>query len=592
MGALTGSPEYIRARSQSLVDTFSTMLARNLQLIDHSAGCTDCATFIRAPLSDPEGYLVVEHEVSHNLFGTDLPLTDEFCRQIVEKLLRRAKIVPSSPQAAGYTQKLYDLVFHLWNILEDWRCCWLWSQLYPGGGSLLEQRWKDICKYDISEERAESDLLTYLSRRAGEVETPRASAEFQRCGRHMIRARNLVEGVDAEACLAITARLVDDIADELLDKYPPDRTVANKKKLDALSKAISGGPSGVDSASNPLGGKDLQHSSGRRKKVTAGQLGRIKQAIKASDDDSSEDVDGMTSFQAMLDYGASQMEERLEQARAQMSAPKCTKEEESKNLLTAALKAAKIPGSLVTPAHNLPRPTAAAARMRAHLEQVKMNVRLELHEDGDDLDIEAFIDARLSDELAEAELFYREVAESGMTLLILGDLSGSMLGMGLDLLEQAIADTAYACAPMDVDLHLWGFSDSVFVFTKVGSPRGVPGVRMGGTRMVEALDAALEWAKKETTSRGVILLTDGFPTSLRGRNTTGNALDDLKNVVTEMKADGIVLSILAIGNYPDVYDQGFGKGGYAMLPDLRSLAQALPETAKKLVEAFTLRGTR
>jgi hypothetical protein len=593
---MTGDPEYIKERSQSLVDTFSSLLAQNLKLEDFPYGCTDCETFIRAPLADPEGYLVVEHELSHNLFGTDLALTEAFRDKSVERLLRRAKIVSTHPDAEPYKAKLGTIIHHLWNVLEDHRVRWLWALLYPGGGDLLRQRWEDICKYDYEDAQAERDLLTYLSRRAAGVETDTASDEFKECGKHMIKAKNLVEGVDAESCLAITARLGDDIADELLDKYPPDKTEEAKQKLKALCSSISGSSGDSkghgDVEDNPIGGKDIAHPP-KKKRVTAGQMKRIQKVLTAKIDDELEEMDGISSFAALMQQGAEKMEVRLEEARQAMSAPKMSKEEENEEVLMMACRVAGAQGRFVEPTRKLPKPSRAAGQMKHRLNQVRMKKIRKLREEGDEIDIEAYIDAQLNDELYDGRFFRSTVTEAGFELLILGDVSGSMLGSGMNLLEQAIADTDFACGPpLRVNITMWTFSDIVFFYKKLGSPKGAQGQSHGMTNMVQALDIAYEWAKKAKGTRAVILMTDGLPTSLRGRRSTGNALDDLHAVIQEMRHDGVIMSVLALGpeDHRKYYDQGFGQGKYSLLSTLEGLIKALPKAAQQLVEAHIRKG--
>lgn len=595
LGPMTGEPEYIKSRSESLVNTFSSMLGKDFQLIDYPQGCTDCETFIRAPLSDPEGYLVVEHELSHNLFGTDLTLTEAFRVKAVERLLKRAKIISTHPDATPYKAKLDGLLHHLWNILEDHRVRWLWGLLYPGGGDLLRQRWEDICKYDYQDEHAEQDLLTYMTRIASGVETPNAPDEFKACGKAMSRAKNLVEGVDAESCLAITARLIDDIADELLDKYPPNKTEEAKQKLKALMKSMTrpaGSKNPEESDDNPMGGRDILPPP-KKKRPTAGQMKRIQQVLTAKLDDSREDMDGMSSFAALMQGGAEKMEVRLEEARQALSTPKLTKDEENEEILNMACRVTGSQGRFVTPTRKLPRPSRAGSQMKHNLNQVRMRKIRKLREEGDEIDIEAYIDAKMNHEEMEAPYFVDQSSESGFDLLIVGDVSGSMLGTGMNLLEQAIADTAYACGPpLKVHLALWTYSDIVFFFKKLGSPKAASGQAHGMTNMVQALDVAYEWAKKSKGTRAIIHMTDGLPTSLRGRNSTGNALEDLRAVIEEMRQDGIIMSTLALGpeHHRTHYDQAFGKGKYALLSTLKGLMDALPQAARQLVEAHIKKG--
>lgn len=594
LGPMGGTPDYLIERSESLIRSFSSLLGKEFRLENYAHGCTDCQTFIRAPFMDPELYLIVEHEISHPLFGTDLALTEAFRLKAVERLLKRAKMKAAHPDAAGYKKKLDQLVHHLWNILEDHRVRWLWAQLYPGGGELLRQRWHDISKFE-NVDNADTDLLTYLGRKAAGVETDTASDKFKACGKFMWRAKNLVEGVDAGACLAITARLIDDIADELLDKYPPNKTEENKQKLKALCGSVNPDPDDEENSgmNNPIGGRDIVDPPGRKKKPTAAQMKRVQQILTAKDTDENEHADGKSTFDAMLDAGGDRMEARLEAARVAMATPKLSKTEEKEDILQSACRVTGSQGKFVEPTQSLPSPSPTAYALGHHLQRVKMRKKRKLHDEGTEIDIEAFIAAKVNQELDEAKIFTKTTRESGMDLLLLADGSGSMLGTGLTLVDQAVADIEFACLPMKVKLNLWIFSDITYFLTKIGSSRRVQGLSHGLTNMVQALDVAYEWAKDAPSTRAIILMTDGMPTSLRGRRSTGNVLEDLHDTLTEMRQDSITLSVLAIGpeSSKDNYDAGFGEGKYALLPNISALRTALPNAAQQLVEAYIKKGS-
>jgi Mg-chelatase subunit ChlD len=320
---------------------------------------------------------------------------------------------------------------------------------------------------------------------------------------------------------------------------------------------------------------------------------RIQQVLTAKIDDSNEEMDGMSSFAALMQGGSDKMEVRLEQARQAMSAPKMSKAEENEEILNMACRVTGARGRFVTPTRKLPRAGRAGAQMKHDLNQVRMKKIRKLKDEGDDIDIEAYIDAVMNNEEMDAPYFVDKSTEAGFELLIIGDVSGSMLGHGMNMLEQAIADTAYACGPpLKVELTLWTYSDIVFFFKKLGSPKGATGQAHGMTNMVQALDVAYEWAKKAKNTRAIIHMTDGMPSSLRGRNSTGNTIQDLRAVIEEMRLDGIIMSTLALGpeHLRSVYDQGFGKGKYALLSNLPGLMKALPEAARQLVEAHIKKG--
>ena len=117
---------------------------------------------------------------------------------------------------------------------------------------------------------------------------------------------------------------------------------------------------------------------------------------------------------------------------------------------------------------------------------------------------------------------------------------------------------------------------------------------MNSTRTVEALDAAAEWARAARTTRAIILLTDGQPTSLRKRKSTGSAIGDLRALLEELRKDKIVLSILGIqSDYGRTdFDAVFGAKKYGEVSSFDALPTALAETAKVLVEAHLKKTTR
>lgn len=644
LGSMTGDRDYIRARSLSLVSTFSTLLGKNLRLVDGPVGMTDTESFIQVPLSDPEGYLVTEHELSHCLFGTDLGLTDAFRDRVVERLLRRAGIPRSHPDAAPYKSKLDKMVHHLWNIIEDHRCRWLWEQLYPGGGELLKQRWEDICKYEADPGKMEKDLVSHLSSIAAGVPNPLGPPEFQACNPYMEQAVRLVEGVDAAACLGIVGRMIDNIADELLDQYKPDlpqpqqqpssgtggqaqqsggqqpqtskggdkktqkKTQTQKKenqgrrkpgdgkkkeeqakqKLETLIGAISDKANNQPDKNDAIGSDSVCYNPAvpkAKQRPTAQQVKAANRILTARDNDENPDYEGMSSFDALIHKGASKMQQRLDEARKAMAEPKMTKSEEARTTLLGASKVAGIEGFFVTPQRDPRPPTELSHKVRKHLERVRMKRRSRMVEDGDEIDIPAYLGAKFNRELDGSKLFWETKQESGMELLLLIDVSGSMLGFGLDLMDLAISDVYHACKPLKVKLHLWGYSHYLYFFEKVGSPREVPGVSYGATHTVQALEVAAQWAKKSTSRRAIILITDGYPTTTRTHNSTGDIIGDLHNVLDEMRRDRITLSILAIGSNEKMYDRAFRKGKYSLLPNVGTLATALPNMAKVLVEA-------
>ena len=71
-------------------------------------------------------------------------------------------------------------------------------------------------------------------------------------------------------------------------------------------------------------------------------------------------------------------------------------------------------------------------------------------------------------------------------------------------------------------------------------------------------------------------------------------MKDFAAVLNEMRGEGIVLSVLAVGTeeYKDMYDLAFGKGQYGLVGTVLEMAKALPDAAKIMVEAHLKNTTR
>lgn len=600
LGAMAApSVEVNVERMENLVETFNKMLGVEIALQDEpTGGCTDCKTFIRVPFADPEAYLICEHELSH-LFGeTDLDLTKEFVTKAVERLLNRAKIPITSPDAIPYKGKLEKIVQTLWNVLEDWRCCSLWGEIYFGGASLLTQRWKDIAQHQ-REAEAKEDLVVYLMRSAAGFETDGAPPEFKACRPHMDKARGMVELVDNSACLAITARLIDDIADELLRQNPPPSSQNQNSPqqrglnaLTALGSAVKPPNSGPPKPSPPsteqgIGAPDVKPDQTNKNligsRVSASMMRQIRKLMTASDDDP--DQDGVTSFQKLVQAGAEKMNDRIAAAKAELGKNRKSEKEQSTEQLSDAANSCGIRATHVTPPHKLPKPSKNAGNVRRYLEQIRLEQERISSASGTRVNVQKIIQAKAAGNLGSMPLFQRKHEVGGMQLLILADVSGSMAGSGLEILDQAIADVEFSCKGLKVDLNLWTFSTDLYFFTKIGSVCAVPGMYMSLTNMVRALDTAIEWQKQGTGDRAVILMTDGMPTHLRGRKSSGSALDDLAAVMKEIRREGVVLSTLAIGGYIELFDKVFGAGRYGLVRNIEDLPAALTNAVKVIIEA-------
>lgn len=675
IGPLAGTPEEVMARAESLVATFSTLLGKDFDVRQGEGGCTDCETFIQIDPHDPEAYLVAEHELSHPMFGSDPGMGDIFIGKRAERLLQSAGIAPASEQGKAAKPELKALIHTTWNILEDWRCVSLWSELYPGGGELLQDRWRILADREHAEP-AKTDLMSYLIRKASGIETPEAPENFRNCGPHLDKAMSQVRGTDAVSCLAILGRLIDDIGNELLGDPPsPTPPPSPSSGGDPQNQQGPGTPQKSKGQGPPPPGskKEKEKSDGssgdededdeedegdedsqeqkkpekerpksRRKAGTSAKARKRKRAkeklekLTASttnstpstgigQDDTTQSLDfrirrggrpdaavlarvrkveaAMTpqadgeeseTFKNLLKAGAEAMAARLADARAAMGHAQKSASETRDEKFMANFQVAGIKAHRVRATAPLPAPTRTAVLMKKELDKLRMKRRYRYSDEGDDVDMDVYLEAMLSGELDDAEVFVEVKRESGMELLLLGDVSYSMVVDGLNQLDHATADIKFA-AGTNIVVHQWGFSNDVFVFQKPGgSFRGAQGLVYGGTNLVQAVDSAVEWASHSKTERAIILMTDGYPTSCRGRRSTGNPQTDMHNVLKEAKNDGIILSVLAIGpaHTKEMYDDSFGKGNYGHITDKASLGVALRNAARALLTAHIKRRTR
>jgi len=416
----------------------------------------------------------------------------------------------------------------------------------------------------------------------------------------MKKARSRVELVDNKACIALTYQLILDIADELLKQFPPPDPNAThrqsmKHALSLLNQATAGsqgpGKAAGDNEDNPLGGKDLEmhlRANGLPRKIRGPESVMVLQILSA-DDMERADEDGNpipSSLQKLLDDGSEKMFETIQKAMRELAKVAIGEQKGEDEALLNAARVSGIEAKIVVPSKKLPKPTRGAAHMRRHLENVKMRRENRSVWEGTDLDIEALIMAKISNRLRDTKLFREERKYGGLDLLLLVDVSGSMYGAGIDIVEQAIANVDFACRGVKVKLHLWAFSSELYFFKKVGSPKEVPGVTMAMTHMTQALDAAWEWAKKRKSDRAVLLITDGFPSACRGRKSSGNVTQDLHDVLRMMRLDGIVVSVLGIGSENrHYYDTAFGEGRYGLVAQIPDLSDALEESARVMIEA-------
>lgn len=677
LGALSGTPQEVYDRSLTLVEIFTGLCGLETLALNQAAyGHTDCKTFVAANFGDPEAYLTVEHEISHIFFDSDLDMASTFNEVYISELLQKANVQQGSPEAHGYEQALKGIIHNAWNALEDHRVRSLWAEIYPGGGYYLKQRWNNIAEHCMKDV-ATQDILAYVARTIATGEdTPEAPEQFRLCKPEIDKAAAMVQKADKKTCLAATRIMLDAISDILLDWAKQNQQPAhnnsmnnesfeqdllkhtkqvglsdfkdtdlssakkNPQKLDAFAKIVQ--LTGCTSSSVPedetgagdtkyngLGAHDIDKKPmdgpasyrDKRKSVKASTITGIKKLSKMARLAAEGNEKADDALKDMIKKGTNEMKRKIQAAKSELfKSPPVLEDPDAcdKVEYDTAAASAGITAIHVKEGPDLPKPSKGAYRIQAELNRLRMAIRRQLQEEGDDLDIEAFIDAKISKSLEDAKIFTDFTKDRGIELLVLTDCSGSMYGNGIAMVDQAMSDIMEATKNLKVKCHLWGFSDYLYTFSK---PMSVKGTGGGGTDLIPALDCAIEWASQSKTKRGIIMLTDGYPTSCRNRKSTGNPREDMKNVIEEARKNDVVLSILcineAVNEYVQcscqsgawvsrinrvancvgcgsplqyqnqakgMYDDYFGKGNYAVVNDKQSIAVELPNCARVLVQ--------
>lgn len=632
LGPMGGSPAEVKDKIDTLVRAFAALLDTEIRLLPGDSGKTDCFSTIWLNMGDPEAYLVAEHELSHWLFESDSVLLKQFATAVCSKLLNKAGYKPGTDAALPFERRLSEIVAGFANILDDHRVAGLWGEIYAGGEQLLRERWDGIVKYDYPIEKGEKNILNFFILSNHGVDVPNAPKDFQDCKAAMKKAMNLVEGVDFVSCLGVTWRLIEDISDVLLANHPPPPSESGKKGKSGGKEGNKGGnrrrkgnqsqrrkegqqqvkllanlvPSkGTASGNQPMGPSgpgagDVQEPTDdkakyRQKKRQASAMAGIKRILRSDSKDS--DESGMTPLQLAMHNGAQAMESRIESARAAMMTNKDDPKQAYAQIVLGYARVAGITKFDVHPTRPLPPPTEAGHTARRELEKFRMKKKNRKDYDGD------FMPSSLLDALGTGELdrplFEMKHRVPDFELLFLFDFSGSMFfGNALKLVETGLADSIYATQAIKSRAEIWGYSSGLYAFSEVGSIHGVQGLHTGGTMMVQALDAARLWARKDPRKRAILHFTDGIPTSLRARNSTGDPIKDLRNIMDEIRTGGAPVStvairhsIISVEEAKRQYDDAFGEGRYGLVSQQSDINTALVVAVRDLARGHIKRAT-
>lgn len=202
--------------------------------------------------------------------------------------------------------------------------------------------------------------------------------------------------------------------------------------------------------------------------------------------------------------------------------------------------------------HDLPDPSPWARALRARVSQARLRTGRRRCEADGELVVREVVESIAEEREPRSPFVRRQRRHIGAEILLLCDISGSMVRM-YPVLNQAVADIAAATKNVpNFHVQTWSFASSVWVFPKV-CRADQPCTRAGGTALAAALYAAGEWALRKPRDRVVVVLTDGDPTEcLPAPLSTGSSAGDLEAVVRKLQSSGarLVFALTQPGEAP------------------------------------------
>jgi uncharacterized protein YegL len=500
------------AAAYKTVETFAGLVQRPLKLRNGKTPQTD-GTHIQAPFKHPSFYCLVEHELSHVLFQSDLDGKRRFADEFPEHL---------QPLAA----KLY-------NLLEDERVLSLWGELYPG--SHAELRALALRTMVRHRSRAHGDLVTFalcvyarvpklpkgpLTPFAPLVERALEEVRFGSPASTLIAARRLLADLslawdfghlptpDTEA----TARADNTAAHQRLEDLEMPHTAADTPS-EATARALA---------------------------AAASVVGQDEAAVVAA-----------------LEHSRQEARTWLEEVRRRL--------EHSRQRTEDGWMLRDVHDHVVlkdVPANDLPKPpqlppedALASARLSQLLRRVRARRTQKLADCGLALDLEAALQRQVAG--VAGPVFREEVTGRGLHALLLVDRSSSMAGEPTEQVERAARMLRLALTQPGISLETWGFRSRGKAAFLERVPAGsdlvtCPALPLHGqTPLHIALGAAANHLRERAEVSHLFVLTDGKPlfTPTRLRTGTDTLQAQVRDTVRRARRSGVVVSCLVIGEY-------------------------------------------
>lgn len=196
-----------RSVAYKTVDVFAGMMGRKLWLKNGPIARTD-GYMIEVPFDDPNFYQLVEHEISHPLFGSD-PIAKTL---FVQEYTAKVTAVAGQRNVELDKRTLRGALDMIIGILEDERVISLWSLLYAGSGRILRRMAREDTEPYLAS--SHEDIITLMVLLAGGHEPN--EGKLDRFRPYIIEALRKVYLRDFNATLVTAKWLVAMLVSEVI----------------------------------------------------------------------------------------------------------------------------------------------------------------------------------------------------------------------------------------------------------------------------------------------------------------------------------------------------------------------------------------
>lgn len=565
------------------VATFAGLTQKKIWLKDGLTPMTD-GHEIQAPFKDPYFYRLVEHELAHILFESNVTAKRLFIEQYIgatQSALVRNKLPLLDDDQHRALKTLLGTVV---GLVEDARVESLWGLLYPGSYRLMQA---------MAKARIPSKLLSYAHRSLETYLIIAATGiavvpgQFSKYEGVLKQALKMVEYRGFTATLVVSKWLITKLVDEALK--PRERLKEQQKLAPVFAQQALGAPGAAPpppgddedvpmQAPAPLTMADLQARRQALSKVLetgdntlstlssipgdwgekkfppgAHEISEAKRMVKAAMDlkPTKETMD------EFLGRSEKKMRERVEEILEALGRQEEVDGWITKNAL-AKVNLKDVRGSSAVALST--EDNAAMNRLRSLFFRVLGRRKYTLHEAGTSIDVPAYIASKLSG--FPEPCFRVDDPGRGFKVMVLLDRSSSMKGTKTDQAERACRIVSQALRFPFVEFHVWGFQShnsalnltrfdrATLSFTNKDSQVG------GHTPLHIALRVATRFMTMGDEAKQIIIITDGWPShsSAKGKWATKTLQRFVREEVRTARRIGMNVTGVVIGK--DMSDEG------------------------------------